>query len=564
MNSFYVLLAFSGFAVLGYLSLVRLLYKHEIAGKRSAFSAGRGRLCSASALASLARSALFISLPSIGFLLFWGWAPALLWLVVAHLLIDTPANFIAVKMFRDVDVTSHFTDYGSVLGLLRAVILQGILVMVAALILTLMANFIDQQTGLFFSLAGALISVHLVRSATGRFDALIKLVVAIGLLSLSLTLAKTMGVAVFGNFSLLPEQAPWLRFDNRSLLVMLLLAGTVPLSKTGSLQRGLMTVVGTLLLVLLGFLLFQIVWQQPLLDAPALLDATSLKGDDHDQTLPLFVSIFLFLPPTMLLLLMRLNDHDAQTNANLEKPEDSELIEQQKLSLVSLVLGLSILLWLATASGIGAWNTHFTHWPNEVTTQAHFALVMRTFTTIISAYDLADGVLGRLLEMGICLLGITCLLYFINAARHQAKQAQSTNQEMPSLPVRSIGSNSGLYLAICAASMWLLFNGMNVYFWVWLMSLCWLLSSDVLLEYASYLEGATLADNIRRVFSLSLFLLGGLQLLWSGGLAMLDGRNGFAFASLFTLLMAMVLCGKSAAKCVRGVQSKPDTKLFEG
>ncbi len=556
MNSVYVLLAFLGFTALGYLSLVRILYKHELGDRPFTFSELRTSLRSENILTLVARSIFLYTLPTVSFLLFWGWGPALLWLITSHFLIDTPSNFIASKMTREVDVAGHFTDFDSARGILRSALMQLMLIFLTTQIVVLLANLIDQQTGLLFALFGVLISIHLLRSAGGAVDAVVKLLASVGLLILGLILAQTMGIAVFGTWSPLPENIPWLRFDNRSILALLLLIGATHLGRTGSLQQGLMNLVGGVIVGLIVLCVAHLVLQQPVLDAPI------LSAEHRDANLPIFATVFLFVSVAMLTLLLRITNFGNLSNSNNEQPVHHEIIAQQTLSFLGLSLAVVLMLWIATASGIGAWNTHYIAWPETVTLQSHFSLAVRSLTAATGA-SLGTGAGGTsLLMAGICLFAAAALIYVNTALSEQTTLAEQMHEEEKTLFTYILSRKNTHGLVIFMLSMWFLNHGMGVHLWLVTMAVCWLLCCDTLLDYASELEEGVLQEHFRRLFSLGLFTLGVMQLFFVAISALLQDQIVLSSAAAGILVLAAYMCLKNALACVRGLQIKSESKLF--
>ncbi len=556
MNSVYVLLAFLGFTALGYLSLVRILYKHELGEQPFTFSALRTSLRSENILTLVARSIFLYTLPTVSFLLFWGWGPALLWLVASHFLIDTPSNFIASKMTREVDVAGHFADFDSAHGILRSALMQLMLIFLTTQIVVLLANLIDQQTGLLFALFGVLISTHLLRSAGGAVDAVVKLLASVGLLILGLILAQTMGIAVFGTWSPLPENIPWLRFDNRSILALLLLIGATQLGRTGSLQQGLMNLVGGVIVGLIVLCVAHLVLQQPVLDAPI------LSAEQRDANLPIFATVFLFISVAMLTLLLRITNFGNLSNSNHEQPVHQEVIAQQTLSFLGLTLAVVLMLWIATASGIGAWNTHYIAWPETVTLQSHFSLAVRSLTAATGA-SLGTGAGGTsLLMAGICLFCAAALIYVNTALSEQTTLAEQMHEEEKTLFTYILSRKNTHGLIIFMLCMWFLNYGMEVHLWIVNMAVCWLLCCDTLLDYASELEEGVLQDHFRRLFSLGLFAVGVLQLIFIAISALLQDQIVLSSTAAGILILAAYMCLKNALACVRGLQIKSESKLF--
>ena len=89
-NSLTVFLFALALIVFGYLSLVRLVYRQEF--KPKPLKQTLRSLTHLQMLSNLGSSAFFLSLPATSLLLFWGWGPALMWLVIFHLIIESLAH----------------------------------------------------------------------------------------------------------------------------------------------------------------------------------------------------------------------------------------------------------------------------------------------------------------------------------------------------------------------------------------------------------------------------------------------------------------------------------------
>ena len=101
INSTTVFLAFLGFMAFGYLSLIRLLAKQHLEYRAGCFPAMIKGSFGRQLVTNLGSSAFFISLPATALLLFWGWAPALIWLVVFHFFVES------ARLEKSVDGTTQ-------------------------------------------------------------------------------------------------------------------------------------------------------------------------------------------------------------------------------------------------------------------------------------------------------------------------------------------------------------------------------------------------------------------------------------------------------------------------
>ena len=103
-NSAHLILGVIAFVLFGYVSVLRIITQQYF--PHSSYSIALKSLFSDTRLlANVGSSALFVSLPATSLLLFWGWAPALLWLLIAHLLIDSLAH-LQVAAAEQIDIQS--------------------------------------------------------------------------------------------------------------------------------------------------------------------------------------------------------------------------------------------------------------------------------------------------------------------------------------------------------------------------------------------------------------------------------------------------------------------------
>ena len=557
MNSLTVLLGYLTFAALGYFSLVRLMFKQEMSEEVAGQTKWTSYLRASALPASTAMSWLFIALPGFVLLLFWGWGPGLLWLVIAHLLVETTANFITAKMHRQVNLIAHFSDFETSHGAIRATLFQLFLLALIIVLLVILASLIDDQTGLLFAIVCIVGAIQLLRSATGTMDAIFKLLASIALLVMGLVLARSMGIAVFGELAPLQQLTPWLKINNQTLLVVLLMYCSVRAAASNSLSSGVSILSGALVMLLFGVILGQIILQQPQLDAPMLVSG------EAGQTLPPFALTFLLVSPVLLFVLTQIVS-PAKSQDEEDPSIRNEFLHRQITSALMMIIALVLLIGLATANGIGAWNTHFVDWGDSVTLDSMFDLVTKSLATLSGFSALGDKSLLTLLVVALCLLGISSLIYTFGLLQRQSELTREEALETKSLWAKILGELSPQYGVIVIAAAWFLSIGLSLLFWMWIVSLAWILCSDVLCDYASDMDTPSFEDHLRRGFALFIFAVGAAQMIWAIVGLFLSGSAVGAGLLLLNLIIGVTMCASNAMTCIRGLQLRDDAKLFEG
>ena len=563
MNSLSVLLGFLAFALLGYLSLVRLLYKldNEMRDKSNQvlFPDQLKQVVSTSSTNGLlAGSALFLSLPTLPLLLFWGWGPALLWIVVAHLLIETPANFISSRMHQQVDLEQHFSDFSSWNTSLRAIVLRLILLGVAALILTLVVTMIDQLTGLVFALAAVILACSQMKWSNSRLELSWRAVVILATLALGLTLANKLGINVYGKLEF--EQISWLRVDNQTLLSLLVTVAAFQLSQSAALISKVNNITSFLVLAITATLFILLAWSQPVLDAPTL--SSSLPNTDaSSHILPNFVSLFLLLSPTLIILLIVLS----QPNSLVKEGSETaalNLTTRLGSSLLLFLFSIALVVAVSTANGIGAWNTHFFDFSFALNLQTYFKLTLDVLNHACAVEFMQGNLANTLLLTTIALAGLVSLTQIITMLAKLRVAAKASASEPKQFVPPDLSWNLPQILLILLATAWLLEHGISLHVWMGLISLSWAVTCEVLLDYAREPSSATRHDQVQRGFALALFFIGGGQILWTGLNALLAGNLVLALMLGASLMLGLLLGTEHALNCIKGLQIKNEEKLF--
>ena len=151
LNSLTVFLAALGFALFGYLSLVRLISKNKFADAN--FKQFLSAVKTSDLLSNLGSSAFFVSLPATSLLLFWGWGPALLWLIIFHLIVETICHLQFSLQSANLSVADHLLRSEKPLtAAIEQGLIQAFFLLSMGLVTALLATLIDRQSGLLFAI----------------------------------------------------------------------------------------------------------------------------------------------------------------------------------------------------------------------------------------------------------------------------------------------------------------------------------------------------------------------------------------------------------------------------
>lgn len=535
MNSFYALLAVLAFISLSYATLVRVLF-NRVAGTgwpslRDWWSALRAP----GFLSKLAKTQLFYSLPALSLLLFWGWGPALLWWVIAHLLLETPLHFWLANAALHKDTTHAPRSVNGFQAKLFSALYLAVLVLVIAVLVSLLANLVDQQTGLLFTLIGVFVSIQLLRQAHGAADAVVKLGLSLGVMALSFLLTQHMGIAIFGDWAPAERWLPWLVADNRTILALVILVTIVTLSNDQPLVFGLGQLTGGLLCFATLWLLWQIVWQQAPIDAP-------LTRSDSGP--PLFLALVLLLSPIAFVLLRSLNQ--PQQNAESASVETAtttsvqRLLQNQLCSLFAFIFITLSTLTLATAAGIGAWSSHYLEWQLQTELFEHFSLTLKSLENMVAGSISNDSFAHTLFMVVVCLSGLSALMYSASELRLHIKSYLGVAKPETQDNGFSFSIQNWSLGLIFVVTCWLLDSGIPLTFWISLMLAAWVLTCSRLFALSQRQETSNPNTQIWHAFALILAALGVLQCLVLTISAAIDAR--WIAALIYGGLLACLFC----------------------
>jgi len=236
-NSLLVLLAFIAFLAFGYLSLVQIMLKDTSLKKSGLMALITG--FKHHSLANLGSSAFFVSLPATSLLLFWGWGPALLWLVIFHLLAETIVQIEYSDSRNQNTIADHLLRANNRFdAAVEQGLIQAFFLLLMSAVTALLAGLIDTQSGLLFALLFLLPARSLLRNSSTALSTPLKVIGCALLVALGITFSDKLGFSIYGNWAPLGESLSWLRFNNPTVIAAVLIIATFQLDNNNHQQLG--------------------------------------------------------------------------------------------------------------------------------------------------------------------------------------------------------------------------------------------------------------------------------------------------------------------------------------
>lgn len=529
-NSVIVLSAFIGFLAFGYLSLLRIMLKNTSLSKTSVMVLITG--FRQQSLANLGSSAFFVSLPATSLLLFWGWGPALLWLVVFHLFAESLFQIHYSDSSNQHAIADHLlrannrTDAALEQGLIQAFFL-----LLMSAVTALLARLIDTQSGLLFALLFLLPARHLLRSNSSALSAPLKIVGCALLIALGITFSDKLGFSIYGNWAPLGDAVDWLRFNNPTVIAAVLIIATFQLDSNDGFKKDISSFAGAVIALLILSSLVRLLWLNPTLDAPLNIAST--------EQLPNFVSMSLFIFAGLATLLIRLlNDEQNQTSGTDQTQDVSRFIRLQNDSLVHLIFMLILVLSLAAALGIGAWKTHYLNWDGAQNLLDHLNLAISSTVSLINSGARAGTLSHTILLASLCLTGFSFMLM----CSSQLSLEDAEKETLLSVLVRSKSPQACLIFLLSA---YFIGNGVHLNTWLIIGLLAWLLVTHLSIGLAVQSQQREASQNnpasvskALAIFCIALAVLGALQVIWLCVDWAIAGLWHYCVISGFILLIA--------------------------
>ncbi|MBX2847906.1 MAG: hypothetical protein KTR16_06290 [Acidiferrobacterales bacterium] len=526
-NSLIIFFAALLFLVFGYASIIRIAYRSYFSNSKGTQSETLTYL--SNLIYGVGQGAIFTCLIASSLLLFWGWGIALLWLLTFHLLAETAFNFQASTASFD-SVKKQPSLAPSALRSIIVELIWGVYVLLlSTIVVALLVNLINQQTGLVFALI-ALFPAHLLmRNAnTGDITGL-GIGISVAALLLGLLFAHQLGISIFGGFNPIeklgfPELAngwfAWLQFDNTSIMSIALIISGLVLSGQAKFRSDLSYFCGFLICVVLVLLLVKLAWLRPLIDAP--LNSTQVR----EPGLPAFSSLGLFIFAGLSVLLLRENK-DTQKKMIYKKITDgldgkedagpTNFVNLQLSSLTSLLFSMMVLLMLACAMGIGAWNTHYLDWNAADSIAAHFNLAMESLLALLALSAGSGSFAYSLFVCGLAYVGFALLLNVIARLANPRGGSSNTDKRQNNSILGQLHQTKVIpAILIYLISSYLIQRGISMQLWILVGMLAWFLVTDRLIENTlSYVDNNPKNKRNQKsqsVVSLLFLVLGALQI----------------------------------------------------
>lgn len=575
ISSFTILLTSLAFLIFGYLSLLRIIHKRHFEN----FELGDDslRYHFRAVHRGFSKSALFVSFPAISLLLFWGWAAAVLWLIIFHLLVETVVNLqlstaavdskktkkkakkktkkkakkktqkVASKALFD-ETSKSTSEYGSkqtLTNTLLSINWQLYLILLITVVITLLSDLIDKQSGLLFALI-ALIPAH---SLLSHQSALLpkpsKMIGALFIFLFGLVFADQLGISIYGNvtpFLTSDSSQPWFIFNNMTIIALGLVIAGLMLSRNTSFNDHTSKLVGSLLVFIFIIVLVKLLWLRPLLDAPL----SSLQ--QRSTELPNFATVCLLLFTGLTSTLLQPKPPLADYATDTETIKFSKL---QITSLAQLLFSLVLVLALASALGIGAWKTHYLDWQNGTDLVTHFNLIIASILSLIDADSRLGAASYTLFMSAMAITGFSLLIRLFArldkfsvltetgapANKQSPASVEHTESFKDALTELLFNSKIAHAIIIYLLSSWLINHGISVNLWLIISMFAWLLLTHTILEATLRCDRGKVPEYLQCGLCTVLILFGAIQTLWTG---ILWAINGYWLNTLFALAILIM------------------------
>jgi hypothetical protein len=554
-------LAALGFVAFGYLSLLRLLSKQSF-GKVS-FKQYLHGITTSQFLSNLGSSAFFVSLPATSLLLFWGWGPALLWLLIFHLFIESigQLQYSSQQPSKNGDGQQNsIADYllraeNSKLAVTEQGLIQAFFLLSMGVVTALLATLIDRQSGLLFALLFLLPARTLLRHSNSVLPLAARIIGCFALLALGLAFSNQLGFSIYGDWAPFGETVAWLRFNNPTVIAAVLTVAVFRLEKDAGFKKDLSSFAGLIIVLLVVAMSVQIVLLQPALDAP-INDAQS-----NNPGLPWFLSLSLIIFAGFSALLIRLlNEDENQAEPSRAEPSRAEpRVEQfarlQGGSLLHLIFMLLLVLSLASALGIGAWKTHYLNWDQSINILDHLNLAISSTLQLIGSQTESGSLMNTILLASLCFAGFS---FMLNCAV-QLTVEESNKKNLYSLVVESKILQA---ILIFVAASYFISNGISIDIWLVIGMLGWILATHLMLGMSLSQTNTGVQNSVFSIISVVLIVVGSLQtiMITFNWLAM--AYYAYAACGLMLIIIALLLWCRSIPQLMQNFTRNSSDDLF--
>lgn len=553
LNSFTIFLAFLAFLAFGYLSILRLLVKREF-GKFS-FSVVLDSISDRRMLTSLGSSAFFISMPATSLLLFWGWGPAILWLIAFHLLVESLLHLQYTTTEQDHSLAELLVHSGSPkLALLESALVQSFFILLMATVVSLLATLIDKQSGLLFALIALFPAQQLLRNRNASVPFFVRLISSALIITIGVLFAHKLGFGIYGNWLLLGDNIDWLRVNNVTLIAGVLIISSFLLANKNQFQEDVATLSGGFIVLLIVLMGVRLGLLQPILDAP--LNAVQSASGKELNAIPTFASLCFFSFAGLGALLIRLlND---ETNYADAKTSAACFGRLQIESFVQLLFLIVLVLSLASALGIGAWKTHYTQWAIDGNFIDHLNLAITSTLQLVHS-SLKTGTFAHTMIMvGMCVAGTSFLMMCVS----RFKITRHYKGDDTSLVDVVLSNKIPQAISIFLLSCYFIEHGITVSIWLIIGMLSWALIVHLIIAITCDMHEPGLARLIYGGVSLGLAIIGSIQISWLAVRWFNNDQYWPAGIATVIVLIGVLLWSKSTIQIAKRFGRNNDEQLF--
>jgi hypothetical protein len=540
-------LAALGFVVFGYLSLLRLLSKQSFG--QISFKQYLHGITTSQFLSNLGSSAFFVSLPATSLLLFWGWGPALLWLIIFHLFIESIGQ-LQYSSQNGNGQSNSIADYllraeNSKLAVIEQGLIQAFFLLSMGLVTALLATLIDRQSGLLFALLFLLPARTLLRHTSDVLPLAARIVGCLALLALGLAFSNQLGFSIYGDWAPFGETIGWLRFNNPTVIAAVLIVAVFRLEKDAGFKKDLSSFAGLIIVLLVVAMSAQMLLLQPALDAP-------INGaQSSNQGLPWFLSLSLIIFAGFSALLIRLlNEEENQLDCSAE-----QFARLQGGSLLHLIFMLILALSLASALGIGAWKTHYLSWDQSIDILDHLNLAISSTLHLIGTQTESGTLMHTILLASLCFAGFS---FMLNCAVQLTVEARD-NKNLYALVVESKILQA---IFIFVAASYFISNGISIDIWLVIGILGWVLATHLMLGMSLSQTKSSPQNSVFTIVSGALIVIGSLQTIMITFNWLVMAYYAYALFGLVLLAIALLLWWRSIPQLIQNFAHNSSDDLF--
>lgn len=549
LSSLTVFFASVGFVVFGYVSLLRLLSKQSF-GKVSIKDYWRG-VSTTQFFSNLGSSAFFISLPATSLLLFWGWGPAILWLVTFHIVVESlchlqysaPSNLNTIADFL-------LRSSNPKLAIVEQSLIQAFFLLSMAAVTALLATLIDRQSGLLFALLFLIPARSILRHTSQALPLSAKTASAIALLGLGLAFSDQMGFSIYGDWAPLGESVHWLRFNNPTIIAAVLTIAVFQLERNSGFKKDLSSFAGIIIVLLIVAMEVQLIWSQPMLDAPM------NSGQATSESLPPFISLCLFIFAGFAALLIGLlNEEESEQQAHTKLDKAQQFARLQSGSLIQLIFMVLLLLSIGSALGIGAWKTHFLSWEHNLNILDHLNLAISSTLHLIGTQSDSGTLMHTILLAALCITGLS---FMLNCASQLSLEARDNETIMSLLIESKFLQAAGTFIV----AVYFIGNGISINMWLSIGMLAWILVTHLIIGMTMSMTQASAQKNMFTIIILILTLMGAIQAISLCFIWILNNEIVYATGAAAILIMATLLWHQQIPPLIKSFNRNSSEELF--